>query len=267
MGYSTKIDNQTMTALLIVLRQSPDWSRITRQEYREQSREFCRSIGRPLDQMNDIVDLWDSTFRISYFEIRQQMKDIAKRNLAAVRNAETVDHAAFRAGEVRPICFVDDDDWFAPDLGEYLDCTLGYDGFVWTHVALGSPSYPLHRWPAGESELLCLTNNYAVTAEYATRNGIAHITEHWQADPVFRSLRIGTIPEPLSVANKHPACIVFLERNLEGQLTRNRLKHVIKTFVRGTRSVDEPSLTGIEWARTLIRDVNERFERVLASER
>ena len=194
------------------------------------------------------------------------MKDIAQSNLAAVRNAESVGHAVFRAGGARAICFVDDDDWFAPDLGEYLDCRLGYDGFVWTQVALGSPSYPLHRWPAGESELLCFTNNYAVTSEYAAKNGVAHITEHWQADPVFRSLKIGTIPHPLSVANKHPGSVVFLERNLQGQLTRTRLKEVITAFVRGTGSVDERALAGIEWARPLIRDVNKRFEQVLASE-
>src|SRR5262245_40399233 len=139
-----------MTALLIVLRQSPDWSRITRQEYVEHSREFCRSIGRPLDQMNDIVDLWDSTFEVSYFEARQQMKEIARSNLTAVSNAELVELDAFRSDGARPICFVDDDDWFAPDLAKHLDWTLGYDGFIWTHVALGFWTYPTHRWPVGE---------------------------------------------------------------------------------------------------------------------
>jgi hypothetical protein len=255
-----------MTALLIALRQSPDWSHISRQEYQEHSREFCRSIGRPFDQMNDIVDLWDSTFSVSYFETRQQMKEIARSNLAAVRDAEIVDLAGFTADDGRPICFVDDDDWFAPDLGDYLDPTQGYDGFVWTHVAVGSPAYPLHRWPAGQCELLCYTNNYAVTAEYVARNGIAHIAEHWQADPVFRSLRIGTLPQPLSVANKHPASVVFLERNLRGQPSRDKIKEVVATFVRGTQLIDNQALTGIEWAGPLIREVNKRFQQVLASE-
>src|SRR5262245_49606563 len=99
-----------MTDLHIVLRQSPDWSQITRQEYREHSREFCRSIGRPQDQMNDIVDLWDSTFRISYFETRQQMKEIAKGNLAAIVKAAIVDLATFTPDAGGAICFVDDDD-------------------------------------------------------------------------------------------------------------------------------------------------------------
>jgi hypothetical protein len=195
------------------------------------------------------------------------MKEIAKGNLAAVANVGSVGAAPYQTGAAAAICFVDDDDWFAPDLGEHLDTGFGYDGFVWTHVALGSPSYPLHRWPAGESELLCYTNNYAVTGEYAARNGIAHITEHWQADPVFRSLKIATIPRPLSVANKHPGSVVFLERNLEGQLTGIRLKEVIASFIRGTGSVDEPALAGIEWARPLIRNVNHSFDQVLASER
>jgi hypothetical protein len=255
-----------MTALLIALRQSPDWSRITRQEYQEHSREFCRSIGRPLDQMNDIVDLWDSTFRVSYFDIRQQMKQLAKSNLMAVHNAQIVDLSAFRVEGAEAICFVDDDDWFAPDLAEHLDWTLGYDGVIWTHVAAGFLTCPLQRWLPGESELLCFTNNYAISAEYASKNGIGHITEHWQADGVFRSLRIGTSPLPLSVANKHPGSVVFLERSLEGQLTRDRIKEVVARFVRGSRSIEQHSLNGIEWAGPLIREVNQRFEDVLASE-
>lgn len=254
-----------MTPLLIVLRQSPDWSRITRQEYCEHSREFCDLIGRPRDQMNEIVELWDSTFRVSYFETRQRMKDIAKCNLASVRNAEIVDHRDFKPEGGRAICFVDDDDWLAPDLGEHLDCRLGYDGFIWTHVAVGSPTFPLHRWPAGESEWLCFTNNYAVSDEYARKNGIEHVAQHWAADSVFRSLRIDSIPLPLSVANKHPASVVFLERNMESQLTHDKIKQVLATFVGETRSVDEHSLTGIEWAGPMIGAVNHHFEQVLAS--
>jgi hypothetical protein len=216
--------------------------------------------------MNEIVDLWDTTFGVSYFETRQQMKELARSNLDSVRNAAIVKLDAFTADGATPICFVDDDDWFAPDLAEHLGCTLGYDGFIWTHVAVGSPEYPLSRWPAGKSDLLCFTNNYAVTSEYASRSGIAHIAEHWQADAVFRSLRIRAIYLPLSVANKHPGSVVFLERNLEGQLSRDKLKQVIATFVRGTRSIDAHFLTGIEWSRPLIEEVNHRFEQILASE-
>jgi hypothetical protein len=195
------------------------------------------------------------------------MKELARSNLSTVRNAEIVDLTAFRAGRADAICFVDDDDWFAPDVGEHLDGTLGYDGFVWTHVALGYPTFPLHWWPVGKSELLCFTNNYAVTAEYASRNGIANIAQHWWADAVFRSLRIASIPVPLTVANKHAATVVFLERGLGGQFTRDRIKDVVQTFVRETRSIEDRDLTGIEWARSLILEVNQRFEQVLASER
>jgi hypothetical protein len=240
---------------------------MTREEYREHSREFCRSIGRPLDQMNDIVDLWDSTFGITYFGIREQMKQIAKRHLKSIKGAEIVDLADFRPDGAGAICFVDDDDWFAPDLAEHLACRGRFDGFVWTHIAAGFLTSPLQRWLPGESELLCYTNNYAVSAEYARQNGIAHITEHWQADPIFRSLRIDKILHPLSVANKHPGSVVFLERGLEGQFTRDRIKDVVARFVHGTRFIDDHSLRGAEWAGPLIREVNQRFDQVLASER
>jgi hypothetical protein len=256
-----------MRPFTIVLRPTLDWSRLTREEYRAHSRDFCRSIGRPADQMNELVDLWDVSFRISYFETRQRMKDLAISNLTKVRNAHLVDIGAFAVADACAICFVDDDDWFAPDLGEHLDLASECDGFIWTHVAVGflTGPYPLQSWPAGTSELLCYTNNYAVSAEYARAHGIDHVAQHWLADEAFRSLRIRPVPFRLSVANKHPASVVALERHLEGQFTPAKLRDVVATFVRGTRALDERMFDGIEWARPLIAAAGNHFEQVLAS--
>jgi len=256
-----------MRPFAIVLRPSQDWSRITRDEYRVHSRDFCRSINRPPDQMNELVDLWDSSFRISYFETRQRMKDIARSNLANVRSAHLVDIGAFAVDDACAVCFVDDDDWFAPDLGEHLDFASACDALIWTHVAVGflTHPYPLQRWPAGESKLLCFTNNYAVSAEYVRAHGIDQVAQHWLADAAFRSLRIRAIPLPLSVANKHPASVVSLERNLQGRFTPAKLRDVLARFVRGTRSLDAGALTGIEWARPFLAAASNHFEQVLAS--
>ena len=256
-----------MRPFTIVLRPTLDWSRISREEYRDHSRDFCRVIDRPPDQMNELVDLWDTSFRISYFETRQRMKDLAFSNLATVRNADLVDIGAFAVGDACAICFVDDDDWFAPDLGAHLDLASEYDGLVWTHVAVGflTGPYPLQFWPPGTSELLCFTNNYAVSADYARAHGIDHVAQHWLADGAFRSLRIRPIPFPLSVANKHPASVVALERHLDGQFTSAKLRDVMATFVRGTRALDERLFDGIEWARPLVAASSNHFEQVLAS--
>jgi hypothetical protein len=71
----------------IIVRQSPDWASIDAEDYKEQSREFCRMIGRPPDQMNELMQLWNSTMSISYFETRQAMKEIAQGNLASIGSA------------------------------------------------------------------------------------------------------------------------------------------------------------------------------------
>ncbi len=250
----------------IVLRPTQDWSRITREEYRAHSRDFCRLINRPLDQMNEIIDLWDSTFSISYFATRQRMKDVALSNLANVRDARLVDIGAFAADSACPVCFVDDDDWFSPDLGEHLDFTPGFDGLVWTHVALGFLMDPLQRWPAGQrDDFLCFTNNYAVSPEYVRAHGIDHVAQHWLADAAFRSLRIRLISPPLSMANKHPASVVFLERSLDGQLTPAKLREVVATFVRDAGAIDDAALIGIEWARPFVAAAEDHFKQVLAS--
>jgi hypothetical protein len=217
--------------------------------------------------MNELVDLWDASFRISYFETRQRMKDLAIGNLANVRNARHVDIGAFAVADAGAICFVDDDDWFAPDLGRHLDVAPDCDGLIWTHVAVGFLAGPhlLQSWAAGTSELLCFTNNYAVSAAYARTHGIDHVVQHWLADEAFRSLRIRPIAVALSVANKHPASFVALERHLEGQFTPARLRDVVGKFVHGTRALDGRFFDGIEWARPLIAAASTHFEQVLAS--
>jgi hypothetical protein len=123
----------------------------------------------------------------------------------------------------------------------------------------------LQSWPPATSEFLCYTNNYAVSAEYAQAHGIDHVAQHWLADKVFRSLRIRQISCPLSVANKHPASVVALERHLDGQFTAARLRDVVAAFVRGTRGLDEGMFDGIEWARPLVAAATNHFEQVLAS--
>ena len=215
--------------------------------------------------MNDLVDLWDATFEITYFETRQRMKDIAATALRSVRDATLAESTGFKADGHWPVCFVDDDDWFAPDLAEHLRFPPDGDALVWPQTAVGSPTYPLHRFQVGTSQLLCYTNNYAVSAAYARDHGIDGVLQHWVADTTFRSLRLHAIDEPMSVANKHPASVVWLERNLKGELKPEALKRVVAEFVHGTATTGEETLAGVVWAQPYIELTNRHFERVLAS--
>jgi len=255
-----------MTAPLIVLRQSPDWSRITREQYRQQSRAFCLLLDRPADQMNDVVDAWDAQFAVSFFETRQAMKDIAQRSLAAVAGASCVDEASFEPSAGRPVCFVDDDDWFAPVLGEQVGSLSACDGALWTHVALGFGNR-LQRFAPAATDWWCFTNNYAVSPAYVGRHGIAAVTQHWIADQTFRTLRLRHVMAPLSVANKHPASVVFLERSLDGPVSGQSLTRAVAAFVDGLARIGETDLEGIEWAQPYIEATHRHFTCVLTSAR
>lgn len=259
-----------MTGPLVVLRQSPRWDQITRDEYRRTSRAFCLQVGRPPDQMNEVLDAWDGCFGISFFETRQKMKEIAGAALAAVRGARLADAATFAPGFAadgdRPVCFVDDDDWFAPDLGEHLSGLAGCDGALWTHVSFGFHNR-LERFDPGATEWWCFTNNYAVTADYVHRCGVAGVMQHWAADKTFRKLRVRRLAAALSFANKHPASLVALERGLEGPLSGTSLGALVSGFVRGLEGVDDAALDGVRWARPYLDATQHHFSRVLASAR
>lgn len=255
-----------MTPPLIVRRQSQPWDRLTREAYREHSRAFCRSIDRPADQMNDVVDAWDGCFGISFFETRQAMKEIAEAALANVRGAVSVEESSFSPAAERPLVFVDDDDWFAPDLADHLGQVAGFDGLLWTHVAVGFENR-VQRFVPGTTDWWCYTNNYAVSPEFARLHGIAHVTQHWIADRTFRTLRLRRLEAPLSVANKHPASVVFLERTLSGPPSASELRRVVSGFVRGLEAIEDTELQGLEWARPHLEASGRHFSRVLASVR
>src|SRR5580700_9061790 len=111
-----------MPKLVIAVRQSPDWSTIDRDDFFRQSREFCRYAEFPLDMIERYVDLWDRTFLTSYFHTRERMKRIAAANWASVGDAQVL-MGPWEANDLPDdawVAFVDDDDWFKPDIASAL---------------------------------------------------------------------------------------------------------------------------------------------------
>src|SRR5215471_20499117 len=111
-----------MARVAIVSRQSPDWASMTWDVYRRESQKFCAVANYP-DIMYSLARLWDCTFEVPYFAVRQKMKSIAESNWRQVWEAEI-----FLSDYGGPIalpgdawvCLVDDDDWFCPDLPAQL---------------------------------------------------------------------------------------------------------------------------------------------------
>ena len=116
------------------------------------------------------VALWNRTFSLPYHIFRHRVCEIARRNHAAVTGAVRAPWNAIPDGAL--VVPVDDDDWFAPDLGERLAAAWrpGIVGVYWTRSFLQVPIDPMAevgQWarallPNRPPKWVCSTNNYAL---------------------------------------------------------------------------------------------------------
>jgi len=85
-----------------------------------------RPVGFPSD-IAKRIKLWNSLFSIDFFSVRSRLAEIAGRSWEAVRGASIVSFDKLPEiinpmleGSEAVVCFVDDDDWFAPSLHRRL---------------------------------------------------------------------------------------------------------------------------------------------------
>ena len=76
--------------MIIVQRQTLDWAAQTPVSFRPLSEAFCRLWGKQEDYVFRLMQLWDKTFSIGYFETRARLKAISTRNILSVNSVEFV---------------------------------------------------------------------------------------------------------------------------------------------------------------------------------
>jgi hypothetical protein len=245
-----------MPKLVIAVRQSPDWATIERDTFLRQSREFCANVGLPLDMIEQYVGLWDRTFRTPYIQTRERMKQIAAANWASVAGAQILTDPW--TPEDLPddawIAFVDDDDWFKPDIATLLPATEDLDGVIWQHSRAG--------WTDEKDAVTirpetgyCYTNNYAVSARYLKDHGLSPVFKHLDANDTFKSIRIKRLAQVLSMTNKHGASAMFFLR-----LWRGERPGLLEAVVEYTAQVADPRCpTSTLWSLPLIIEVRDHF--------
>lgn len=235
--------------LCICVRQSPDWRGTPRARLIEDSRAFCRMIaaptGLPENFIADIVEIWDRTFPLPFFEVRAALKDIAQANLRAVENSRQVlagEWTASDANKTRLILFIDDDDWLHPRIWSLLAPQISsrHDGYIFGNV-LCTAAVELREIADG-----CYTNNYAVAAEYLQRQpqAFAALEQHWDANRVFHdaAFRFAIPKLYLSATNKHPASTMKLKDGLHGQsLSAALLTQLVERYVDESSSAAVPA--------------------------
>lgn len=221
----------------IALRRAPNWSALA-EVYRAEGRVAPElylppvlPIGFPGD-LPRLIDLWNSLFRLDFFSVRARLAALARRSWEAVAGARVLEVEALPqvtnavlGGEDSLVCFVDDDDWFAPTLHSVLSSQdVGrYDSVRWAapmfngHLLvrfaprllpkLAVSAYRRTRgnvlaaalWrralgltvPAGgipitPGDLLFASNNYAITSKYVRMlHGYAAVLDHVEASRLF----------------------------------------------------------------------------------
>jgi hypothetical protein len=135
-------------------------------------------------------EIWNATFDMPYGEFRRRLKIIAEDNWSRVRNARVVGPDAVPLGEL--FVPVDDDDWFAPELGERLgeDRAPAVFGYHWIRHIL-EPERRLRGLKGLLKEALTrkvifATNNYALRKRDGLDDlGVDHLaaTRHFHEHP------------------------------------------------------------------------------------
>ncbi|MDD2723213.1 MAG: hypothetical protein PHH59_04210 [Methylovulum sp.] len=249
-----------MSKTYIFLRQSPDWKSISDSEFRKQSREFCALMGRPPEQVNLSADLWNKTFKRSFIDIRQEIKEIALSNFAMVEDAELfngLEPPESLVSEKSFYFFTDDDDWVHPKITSLLanvDHSDQVGGIVWGSVAFGT-----HREKIivrRNIDGYCFTNNYAITGQYLakTPENFITVSQHGGADGFLESRNSKKIiNEYWSVTNKNPTSTIFLEQLLKGDFSsQQKLSSGVECYVHRCKQIDLEIDGSLEWARPLM---------------
>lgn len=248
----------------IVLRQSPDWDTISMDEFEQQSKAFCRLINRPENLVNEIVQLWNQSFAISFFETRQALKQIAQQSLKNVKNVKIIP-----IDELKPIpaaiyLFIDDDDWIQPDIVNYFSKQdiNNFDGFRWGSVNFDGrkPELVVRRAFDG----MCFTNNYAVSGRYLTLQNKDSVYQHWIATGTFQQLQIKQFLHYLTITNKHPASTVYLENSLADDFSTQRLVSVVSEFNQNMQYLESIDLAELSWAKPYMQQTCVFYQKLLA---
>lgn len=252
----------------IVLRQSPNWHSITTEEFEQQSKAFCRAIGRPENLVNEIVQLWNQTFDISFFATRQTLKHIAQKSLKKVKNVQIISidtlqqYTQINSGIY---LFIDDDDWIQPDIINFFSKPdiQDFDGYRWGSVNFDGrkPELIVRR----AFDQTCFTNNYAISSRYLNPQSLDSVYQHWIATVTFQQLKIKQYPHYLTVTNKHPASTVYLENSLANDFSHQRLVTVISEFNQKMQHLETQNLAELSWAKPYMQKTRDFYQKLLSS--
>jgi hypothetical protein len=202
------------------------------------------------------IEMWNRTFTIPYHLFRLRVKEIAELNHSRVENATRADWAAIPEGSL--VLPVDDDDWFAPDIGAALESAHDPNtrGCYWTSSFLELPITGRHKLgliarrliPGLPPRFSCTTNNYAMVKAPGARDLLeSHVgASLWlDAQPPGALTRID---RRLSLMNRTLGSTTSLAIG-KTAITRSEL---LRKFRGYRRLYERARLRDLDWARSYV---------------
>jgi len=262
-------------SIVIVQRQTVEWTKLSDEEFFLQSKKFCRLWGKPDDYIWNIFQLWNKTFRIDYRDVRQKLKNLSLKNIQEAKDITFVHYNNYRSISENQgyYLFLDDDDWIDPNiyanLGEKLH---GFREFpellLWRSANVGSPQQEHIVFVWGMNGR-CMTNNYAVHSSWLRPFSKIHqILQHKDAAVIFeKNDDAPHLDCALTVSNKSPISSVSLDRGLAGELTSSRLIKLVENYLERMSYVQDSELSYIPWSREYLEKTIRIFEGVLQGKR
>lgn len=253
--------------VIIVQRQTVDWALLTPESFRPLSEAFCRLWGKPDDYVFRLMQLWDETFSVGYFETRARLKAISTSNLSALPGVEFIPYDNYRnIPDKRAFyLFMDDDDWAGPTLGAVLGAQSpdAHKALLWRAANIGSPQqeYPVFVWGLNGR---CMTNNYAVSSVWL--NHLARLPDVVQHSTATRTLAaVGEIVQldaALTASNKSPCSSVSLDRGLQGDLSPEKLAALVEDYLARMATRLPEHMWAAPWIEPLVAETVALFREV-----
>ncbi|HQQ63350.1 MAG TPA: hypothetical protein PLF22_07230 [Pseudomonadales bacterium] len=257
-------------SVIVVQRQTVDWSTLTPEVFRPLSVDFCRLWGKPEDYVFRLMQLWDATFAVSYLETRARLKSISTRNLSTLQGVEFIPYDGYRNIPDRHgfYLFMDDDDWAGPELGAVLDAQSPelHSALLWRAVNIGSPQqeYPVFVWGMNGR---CMTNNYAVSSVWLDHlQKRDAVVQHAAAAKTLAALQdVTQLDVAITASNKSPCSSVSLDRGLQGDFSSAKLAALVDDYLVRMATLLPEHMWMAPWVAPLVAEVTGLFRDVSAS--
>jgi len=212
--------------VFVCCRTSMNWRAQTLETFVQNPRlkQWQRQMPKMVDSFIRMVEIWNSTLKLSYFQYRHHIKEIAVRSWRSIHGARVITETELNSIQDGLLLAVDDDDWFAPEIVRSIHSYPRNDLYIWDSAAWWPGRYA-ERHVLRRKEI-CFTNNFAFSIRVLKLRRL-NMREHTAFTQLFRSWVPCHIKQPLSMTHKSMASFSVLRRMQSGQQLKRMFKQLI----------------------------------------